>query len=44
VPYTLTVNGRFQTGDGYAGEPLLWVLRDVLNLRGSGTTIGCGKA
>jgi isoquinoline 1-oxidoreductase subunit alpha len=39
--YTLTVNGRRQTvEDVPADMPLLWVLRDVLNLRG--TKFGCG--
>jgi aerobic-type carbon monoxide dehydrogenase small subunit (CoxS/CutS family) len=39
--YTLTVNGRRQTvEDVPADMPLLWVLRDVLNMRG--TKFGCG--
>jgi isoquinoline 1-oxidoreductase alpha subunit len=39
--YTLTVNGRRQTvSDIPADMPLLWVLRDVLNMKG--TKFGCG--
>ncbi|HUF47434.1 MAG TPA: (2Fe-2S)-binding protein [Vicinamibacterales bacterium] len=37
---TLTVNGRSATVDVAADTPLLWVLRDVLNLKG--TKFGCG--
>ena len=40
MPYKLTVNGRLATVDAPADMPLLWVLRDVLNLRG--TKYGCG--
>ena len=41
--YTLTVNGKRQTvQDVPADMPLLWVLRDVLNLKG--TKFGCGAA
>src|SRR6266852_362702 len=40
MPYKLTVNGRPATVDAPADMPLLWVLRDVLNLRG--TKYGCG--
>jgi isoquinoline 1-oxidoreductase alpha subunit len=40
MPYTLTVNGKKQTVDVPADTPLLWVLRDVLNLKG--TKFGCG--
>lgn len=40
MPYTLTVNGRSTTVDVPADMPLLWVLRDVLDLRG--TKYGCG--
>jgi isoquinoline 1-oxidoreductase alpha subunit len=36
----LTVNGRSTTVDVPADTPLLWVLRDVLNLHG--TKYGCG--
>jgi isoquinoline 1-oxidoreductase alpha subunit len=35
-----TVNGRTTTADVSAETPLLWVLRDVLNLHG--TKYGCG--
>ena len=38
--YRLTVNGRQQTVDVPADMPLLWVLRDTLNLKG--TKYGCG--
>src|SRR5262245_25160069 len=40
MPYTLTVNGKSLTVDVPADMPLLWVLRDVLQLRG--TKYGCG--
>ena len=40
MPVTLTVNGRSQTVDVPGEMPLLWVLRDVLNLKG--TKFGCG--
>jgi isoquinoline 1-oxidoreductase alpha subunit len=40
MPYTLTVNGRSTTVDVPADEPLLWVLRDTLGLKG--TKFGCG--
>jgi len=36
----LTVNGQATTVDVPADMPLLWVLRDVLNLKG--TKFGCG--
>jgi isoquinoline 1-oxidoreductase alpha subunit len=42
MPYTLTVNGKSHTVDVPADMPLLWVLRDVLNLKG--TKYGCGVA
>jgi isoquinoline 1-oxidoreductase alpha subunit len=42
MPYTLTVNGRAATVDVPADMPLLWVLRDVLDLKG--TKFGCGIA
>ena len=38
--YRLTVNGRQRTVDVPADMPLLWVLRDTLNLKG--TKFGCG--
>jgi len=40
MPYTLNVNGKTTTVDVPADMPLLWVLRDVLNLKG--TKYGCG--
>jgi isoquinoline 1-oxidoreductase alpha subunit len=42
MPFTLTVNGRARTVDVPADMPLLWVLRDVLDLKG--TKFGCGAA
>src|SRR4029450_2747558 len=42
MPYTLNVNGGSQTVDVPADTPLLWVIRDVLNLKG--TKFGCGIA
>jgi isoquinoline 1-oxidoreductase subunit alpha len=39
---TLRVNGRSHTVDVPADMPLLWVLRDVLDLKG--TKFGCGMA
>jgi isoquinoline 1-oxidoreductase alpha subunit len=40
MPYTLTVNGQSKTVDVPADTPLLWVLRDVLDMKG--TKFGCG--
>src|SRR5579864_4235936 len=40
MAFKLTVNGRSTSVDVPAGMPLLWALRDVLNLRG--TKFGCG--
>ena len=40
MPYTLNVNGRTTTVDVPGDMPLLWVIRDVLNLKG--TKFGCG--
>ena len=37
---TLTVNGKTVQADAEADTPLLWVLRDSLNL--TGTKFGCG--
>ena len=37
---TLTINGKPQRYDGDPEMPLLWVLRDELNLKG--TKFGCG--
>ena len=42
MPYTITVNGRASTVDVPADMPLLWVLRDVMDLKG--TKFGCGIA
>jgi isoquinoline 1-oxidoreductase alpha subunit len=39
--YNLTVNQKKHTVDVEAGTPLLWVLRDELNL--TGTKYGCGE-
>jgi isoquinoline 1-oxidoreductase alpha subunit len=38
--YTLNVNGRSSTVDVPENMPLLWVLRDVLKMKG--TKFGCG--
>jgi isoquinoline 1-oxidoreductase alpha subunit len=40
MPVTLKVNGKSTTVDVPAEMPLLWVLRDVLDLKG--TKFGCG--
>jgi isoquinoline 1-oxidoreductase alpha subunit len=40
MPFKLIVNGQNATVDVSADMPLLWVIRDVLNLRG--TKYGCG--
>src|ERR1700685_225248 len=40
MAFQLTVNGRSSTVDVPADMPLLWVIRDVLNLKG--TKYGCG--
>jgi isoquinoline 1-oxidoreductase alpha subunit len=42
MPVTFTVNGQSRTVDVPADMPLLWVLRDVLDLKG--TKFGCGVA
>ena len=42
MPFKLTVNGKLVTVDVPGDMPLLWVLRDVLNLKG--TKFGCGMA
>src|SRR5258708_4606989 len=39
---TFTLNGKSQTVDVSPEMPLLWVLRDTLNL--TGTKFGCGMA
>jgi isoquinoline 1-oxidoreductase alpha subunit len=40
MPYALRVNGRASTVDVPADMPLLWVLRDTLDLKGA--KYGCG--
>jgi isoquinoline 1-oxidoreductase subunit alpha len=40
--YTITVNGETRTVDVDSDTPLLWVLRDSLDLKG--TKFGCGMA
>jgi isoquinoline 1-oxidoreductase alpha subunit len=40
MPFTLNVNGRSTTVDVPGDMPLLWVLRDVMDLRA--TKFGCG--
>jgi isoquinoline 1-oxidoreductase subunit alpha len=42
MKYSLNVNGKTQTVDVPDRMPLLWVLRDALNLKG--TKYGCGMA
>jgi len=41
MQYTLHVNGKIYTVDVDGGMPLLWVLRDVIDLKG--TKYGCGS-
>jgi isoquinoline 1-oxidoreductase alpha subunit len=40
MPFTLNVNGKTTSVDVPGDMPLLWVVRDVLNLKG--TKFGCG--
>ena len=40
MAYTLTLNGKPSSVDAPADMPLLWALRDILNLKG--TKYGCG--
>jgi isoquinoline 1-oxidoreductase subunit alpha len=40
MKYTFKLNGKSTTVDAPADMPLLWVLRDTLNLKG--TKFGCG--
>jgi isoquinoline 1-oxidoreductase alpha subunit len=40
--YTLTVNGKKQEVTASEDMPLLWVLRDLLSMKG--TKFGCGQA
>jgi isoquinoline 1-oxidoreductase alpha subunit len=42
MPIKLTVNGRAASVDAPGDMPLLWVLRDLLNLKG--TKYGCGMS
>jgi isoquinoline 1-oxidoreductase alpha subunit len=42
MAYTITVNGKARSVDADGDMPLLWVLRDVLDLKG--TKFGCGAA
>lgn len=42
MPYTLTINNKRRTVDAEGDMPLLWVLRDELDLKG--TKFGCGAA
>jgi isoquinoline 1-oxidoreductase alpha subunit len=42
MAFTLKINGKTSTVDVPADMPLLWVLRDVLDLKG--TKFGCGIA
>jgi len=42
MAYTITVNGQQRTVDVEADTPLLWVLRDELDLKG--TKFGCGES
>ena len=42
MAHTLTVNGQTRTVEVEDDTPLLWVLRDVLDLKG--TKFGCGIA
>ena len=42
MPIKLTVNGRAETVDAPEDMPLLWVIRDLLHLKG--TKYGCGMS
>ena len=42
MPYTIKVNGKDRTVDVESDTPLLWVLRDTLDMKG--TKFGCGMA
>ena len=42
MPFKLTINGQTKTVDVPGDMPLLWVIRDVLSLKG--TKFGCGIA
>lgn len=40
--YTLTINGEKKEVDAMEDMPLLWVIRDLLDMKG--TKLGCGQA
>ena len=42
MAYTITINGKAHTVDADGDMPLLWVLRDVLDMKGA--KFGCGAA
>ena len=42
MAFTITVNGRRRAVESAADTPLLWVLRDELDLKG--TKFGCGMS
>ena len=42
MAYTIKVNGKVRTADVEPDTPLLWVLRDALDMKG--TKFGCGMA
>ena len=42
MQYTLNINGKSREVEAEPGTPLLWVIRDELNL--TGTKFGCGVA
>ena len=42
MAYTIKINGKTRTVDVEADTPLLWVLRDALDMKG--TKFGCGIA
>ncbi len=42
MSFTLTINGQKRTVEAEEGTPLLWVIRDELDL--TGTKFGCGVA
>jgi isoquinoline 1-oxidoreductase alpha subunit len=42
MAYTIRVNGKSRTVDVESDTPLLWVLRDTLDMKG--TKFGCGMA
>ena len=42
MPVTISINGQTRSIDAPESTPLLWVIRDTLNL--TGTKFGCGMA